>query len=127
MMSDYNVGYGKPPKSGQFTKGKTGNPKGRPKGSKNLKTVLAAELKASITITENGITRNITKREAIVKSIVNRAIKGDAKATTTVFSLDDKLLADLENVVANAGELEAEDKAILDAFVESLSSGKTKN
>lgn len=126
-MSDYNVGYGKPPKSGQFTKGKTGNPKGRPKGSKNLKTVLAAELKASITITENGITRNITKREAIVKSIVNRAIKGDAKATTTVFSLDDKLLADLENVVANAGELEAEDKAILDAFVESLSSGKTKN
>lgn len=127
MMSDYNVGYGKPPKSGQFTKGKTGNPKGRPKGSKNLKTVLAAELKASITITENGITRNITKREAIVKSIVNRAIKGDAKATSTVFSFDDKLLADLESVVANAGELEAEDKMILDAFFKSLSSGKTKN
>jgi hypothetical protein len=43
-MSDYKVGYGKPPKSGQFKRGKSGNPKGRPKGSLKLATDLAAEL-----------------------------------------------------------------------------------
>jgi hypothetical protein len=32
-MSEYKVGYGKPPRSGQFKRGNSGNPKGRPKGS----------------------------------------------------------------------------------------------
>jgi hypothetical protein len=40
---DYQVGYGKPPKHTQFKPGKSGNPQGRPKGTKNLKTDLIAE------------------------------------------------------------------------------------
>ena len=31
----YEVGYGKPPKSTQFKPGRSGNPKGRTKGSRN--------------------------------------------------------------------------------------------
>lgn len=33
--SDYEVGYGKPPAETRFKKGQSGNPNGRPKGSRN--------------------------------------------------------------------------------------------
>lgn len=35
IMPPEKIGYKKPPKKSQFKKGKSGNPKGRPKGSKN--------------------------------------------------------------------------------------------
>lgn len=43
-QSDYEVGYGRPPKSGQFRKGKSGNPKGRPKGRKSMQDHVQAIL-----------------------------------------------------------------------------------
>lgn len=38
------IGYKKPPRHTRFRKGQSGNPKGRPKGTQNLKTDLAEEL-----------------------------------------------------------------------------------
>src|SRR6266851_8865101 len=75
--SDYQVGYGKPPMHSRFKKGESGNPKGRPKGSKNVATLLEKELKQRVMITENGRRRSITKQEAMVKHLVNKAVSGD--------------------------------------------------
>jgi hypothetical protein len=84
----YEVGYGKPPQKTRFKAGQSGNPRGRPKGSPNLATVFRAESEAKVAVTENGRTRLISKRAIVVKTIVNKAAKGDAKAAQTYLRLD---------------------------------------
>ena len=74
-----DVGYGRPPHHSQFKKGQSGNPKGRPKGSKNLSTYIEQELKQKITVTENGVRKCIPKKQAIAKQFVNKAASGDLK------------------------------------------------
>jgi Family of unknown function (DUF5681) len=58
--ASYEVGYGRPPRHSRFKPGQSGNPKGRPKGSKSLKTLLEGALSLPITITECGVPRTIT-------------------------------------------------------------------
>ena len=77
---DHEVGYGKPPRHSQFVKGLSGNPRGRPPGAKNLKTLLNKALNELVIVTENGGQRKISKREAIVTQLVNRSAKADCKA-----------------------------------------------
>src|ERR1700733_8304499 len=76
----YVIGHKKPPKATQFKSGQSGNPGGRPKGSKNFATVIDKELNSRIPITENGERKRITKREAVAKQVVNKAAAGDPKA-----------------------------------------------
>lgn len=76
----HEIGYRRPPKHAQFAKGKSGNPKGRPKGSRNFATVIQDELKRRVPVTEDGKRKKITKREAVAKQLVNKAAAGDPKA-----------------------------------------------
>jgi Family of unknown function (DUF5681) len=78
---DHEDGYGKPPKRTQFRKGHSGNPKGRPRGSRNASTLLDEALKERVTVSENGRHRKVTKLEAILKQLVNKAAQGDHRAT----------------------------------------------
>lgn len=70
-MSD--VGYKKPPAHKRFKKGQSGNPKGRPKNSKNIRNMLRDILNETIPVTENGQSRLMTKREALLRKVVNGA------------------------------------------------------
>jgi len=89
---DYEVGYGKPPRSTRFKKGQSGNPRGRPSGSKNLSTLLSEALNEPVIVTENGRRRKISKRQAIIKQLVNQSAKGDWRAAK--FLLD--IVQDIE-------------------------------
>ena len=84
---DYEVGYGKPPRGWGFKKGQSGNPRGRPPGSKNLTTLLNDALNETVTITENGRRRKITKREAVIKQLVNKSASADQRSLKILLDL----------------------------------------
>ena len=88
MSDEYEVGFGKPPEQTRFRKGVSGNPRGRPKGALNKKTILGRTLQEKVVITENGKRKRITKREALYKQIVNKGVSGDLKAAVEVIKLD---------------------------------------
>jgi hypothetical protein len=77
----YEVGYGKPPHETRFRPGRSGNPKGRPRGARNFSTAFEKELQARVAITENGKRKKITTREIIAKRLVHNALQGDLRST----------------------------------------------
>lgn len=74
---EYKCGYKKPPKHTQFKKGHSGNPKGRPKTSKNPAEALAKELSSPIQIKMNGKIKNIKAMDLIYKKAVQMALQGN--------------------------------------------------
>ena len=86
---DHAVGYGKPPKHTRFRKGQSGNPRGRPKGVRNMSTLLGDVLRQQISVTEQGGTRRISKREGVLTALVAKALRGDVKTIVTLVNLAD--------------------------------------
>ena len=71
VREESRIGYGRPPVATRFRRGVSDNPRGRPKGARNIATVVAATLGERISITENGRRKRITKLDAAVKQLVN--------------------------------------------------------
>ena len=95
----YEVGYGKPPEATRFVKGKSGNPKGRPKGSKNqlpamneerLGDIIMQEAYRTIKLKDGAKQVRIPMAQAIVRSIAVNAARGDLRAQKTFMDLVSK-------------------------------------
>jgi hypothetical protein len=82
-----HVGYRCPPVARRFQSGQSGNPRGRPKGARSVSSVIAAALSERVAVTENGQRRQISKLEASVKQLVNRAASGEFRATQLLLAL----------------------------------------
>ena len=81
------TGYGRPPRAHRFKPGASGNPKGRPRGARGLRSELKAELDEYVTITAEGKSRRVRKRRLIIKALAAMAAKGDVRAADKIISL----------------------------------------
>jgi Family of unknown function (DUF5681) len=79
-LDSYEVGYAKPPKHSQFQKGKSGNPKGRPKGSKSPSTLANEMFLKLVTVTVNGKPTKMPVIAALIARMLSAAMNGDLKA-----------------------------------------------
>jgi hypothetical protein len=126
----YEVGYGRPPKYTQFVKGSSGNVHGRPKGTLNLATVLERTLREKVVINENGRRKVITKLEAAITQLVNKAASGDGHAVRYLCQL--VISAEERSVVAEpAAQFSDTDQKVMDnilkRFQQTLKEGTDEN
>lgn len=114
---DKRVGYGKPPKKHQFKKGKSGNPKGRPKGSKNANKLAYDILNEKVSFIDSGVSKKGSRRELALRSLAAKALKGDQRAISHLIAMDAVYQAQRADNSTRADttneQLLAEDEAIL--------------
>ena len=111
---DYEVGYGKPPRETRFAKGQSGNPRGRPSGAKNFKTLLSDALNEPVIVTENGGRRKVTKRQAIITQLVNRSAAADFRAIKILFDIVRDIERQTEPVSRETAEFSEADEKVLE-------------
>lgn len=125
---EYKVGYRKPPKSGQFKTGQSGNPKGRPKGTKSPKSLVLGLLTERIPVkTQNGVLK-MSKMEALLHKQMEKASRGDDKAFKILLNLYGEALADQLVATAALGKEEnvtASDRAVLNLFLQQNTAGNS--
>jgi hypothetical protein len=113
---DYRTGYGHPPKANQFPPGQSGNPRGRPKGSKSIAAIFQSVLNQKVSVTENGKTKKLPRAEVMVRQLANEAMRGDAHAIKLLMSLAARY-GDTAAMASLVVETTQEDRAILKDFL----------
>jgi hypothetical protein len=108
----YEVGYSKPPARHRFKKGHSGNPRGRPRGTKNklpalneerLKSIVLQEAYRQITVSDGEKNITVPMATAVVRSLAVSAAKGNNRAAQ-LFTQMIKVLED-ENKELHASYL----------------------
>jgi hypothetical protein len=113
--SNYEIGYGKPPRQHQFRRGRSGNPKGRPRGAKNTATLTREILDEKIEFSSGTGVRKISRREAILRSFGEFALDGDTKSAAFLLQRDDA--SDSAEDQVNHAASSEEDQEILDHYL----------
>lgn len=117
-MAHRNPNYRKPPRDKQFRKWTSGNPRGRPKGKRNLATVLDEVLSESVVIVEDGEQRTVNKMEAAIRSLVNGAMTGNIHASRVLWTLT---ASAEDSATGDVSDLAKEDQEVIAGLMRRLS------
>jgi hypothetical protein len=121
---DYAIGYRRPPEATQFKPGQSGNPKGRPKGSRSVGAILQGVIQQKVAVSENGKTKRLSALEVMFRRLANDALRGDARAMKLLLSLVDRY-GDSAETALPLSEMLAEDRAILETYLGELGDSTT--
>lgn len=112
---DGDVGYGRPPKKHQFQPGKSGNPRGRPKGRKNLATLVNEVLYMPVAVSGAGRARKVPLIHAGLIGAAQDALKRDLKALAFLVNLA-RGLQDPETADSNQPQSADDQKLLAEAL-----------
>jgi hypothetical protein len=112
----YKIGKGRPPLTTRWKPGQSGNPNGRPKGSRPVGAVLQDIIQQKVSVTESGKTRRISALEVMLRRLANDAMKSDQRAIKLLLSLVDRY-SDSPETALQLREMLDEDEAILAQYL----------
>ncbi|QGN56134.1 DUF5681 domain-containing protein [Novosphingobium sp. Gsoil 351] len=115
--TDYDVGYKKPPFESRFKPGRSGNPKGRPRGAKGLKTMVRETLTQKVAVRTAAGDKRMSRMEAVLHKTVELAMKGNQRALQQLYALYASAVPDAPApalATMSNQELTATDLAILE-------------
>jgi hypothetical protein len=120
-----SVGYGTPPEATRFRKGVSGNRRGRPKGSLNVATLFIKILRREkVVINENGQRKTVTKLEAALKQVINKAASGDIRALRELLELARYAEARQNAPGVQNPVIEELDQEVIDGIMQRLNPGE---
>lgn len=119
-----HVGYRKPPQHSRFKKGTSGNPRGRPKGTLNMITVLQRALEQTVVIQENGKPKRVSKLEAAFQQVASKAASGDLKAAQLLAAWVRSAEGRQDQSSAAKIDFDEIDRKVLDGIVRRLETAK---
>jgi Family of unknown function (DUF5681) len=114
------IGRGNPPKHTQWREGTTGNPRGRPKGAKNLRTYIMEAARDHVTATVGGRTRKLSKLQATAMQLATKAAGGDQAAMGKFLDWIDEIETRAAAVRPTQFSLSAPDIEVLRAVYERM-------
>ena len=114
--AEEHVGYGRPPKAHRFAPGRSGNPKGRPRGVRRVGAILQEVIRQKVAVTESGKTRRVPAIEGMLRRLVNDALRGDSSAVKLLLSLVDRY-GDSHEATIKLADMLAEDREILARYL----------
>lgn len=124
--SSSQVGFCQPPEHTRFQPGQSGNPAGRPKGSRSFKTELRNALATEVEVQIDGAKQRMSKFRVIFERLMSSASKGDFKAAALIVELGQKIDSESPSATNDQIELSSGDQKILDRYVALAASKMTR-